>query len=259
MKILVPDTSVLVDLERGDLLDACFRLPYEFAVPDLLYAREFEGFGGAELVARGLRVEELTGEEVMIARNVPGKRPLLSFTDAFAYALAASRGWILLTSDGELRALARAERVTFHGVLWVLDSLFDGEFVEATALVSGLEAIGAHPRCRLPRAETSKVGWNGRRSYVTGFQPARSGAVDHESALEQDFVTLTRFLDRGVAITSQPVTVAFRHDGRARRYTPDFLVRWGNGRSELVEVGDGYGPRRRAFAPGMGSNAKAGP
>ena len=153
MKILVSDTSVLVDLERGDLLDACFRLPYEFAVPDLLYAREFEGFGGAELVARGLRVEELTGEEVMIARNVRGKRPLLSLTDAFAYALAASRGSILLTGDGELRALARAERVTFHGVLWVLDSLFDGEFVEATALVSGLEAIGAHPRCRLPRGD----------------------------------------------------------------------------------------------------------
>ena len=37
-----------------------------------------------------------------------------------------------------------------------------------------------------------------RRSHVTGFQPARSGAVDHESALERDFVTLTRFLDRGV-------------------------------------------------------------
>ena len=89
----------------------------------------------------------------MIARNVRGKRPLLSLTDAFAYALAASRGSIMLTGDGELRALARAERVIFHGVLWVLDSLFDGEFVEATALVSGLEAIGAHPRCRLPRGD----------------------------------------------------------------------------------------------------------
>ncbi len=151
MRVLVSDTSVLVDLERGDLLDACFRLPYEFAVPDLPYARELEGFGGAELVARGLRVEELTGEEVMIARNVRGKRPLLSLPDAFAYALASSRGWTLLTGDGELRALARGEGVTFHGVLWVLDNLFDGGFVEAVALVSGLEAISAHPRCRLPR------------------------------------------------------------------------------------------------------------
>lgn len=40
MIILVSDTSVLIDLERGHFLDACFRLPFEFAVPDLLYRRE---------------------------------------------------------------------------------------------------------------------------------------------------------------------------------------------------------------------------
>jgi hypothetical protein len=153
MKVLVSDTSVLVDLERGDLLDACFRLPYEFAVPDLLYTRELQGFGGAELVARGLRVEELTGAEVLIARKVRGLRPLLSLPDAFAYALASSRGWQLLTGDGELRALARAEHLTFHGVLWVLDNLFDGRVLDADVLVSGLESIAAHPRCRLPRGD----------------------------------------------------------------------------------------------------------
>lgn len=75
-----------------------------------------------------------------------------------------------------------------------------------------------------------------RRLHVTGFQPTRSGAIDHESALERDFVTLTRFLDRRVAITSQPITIVFRHGGKARRYTPDYLVRWGDDRSELVEV-----------------------
>jgi hypothetical protein len=36
----VSDTSVIVDLERGALVDSCFRLPFEFAVPDLLYSRE---------------------------------------------------------------------------------------------------------------------------------------------------------------------------------------------------------------------------
>jgi hypothetical protein len=46
MKILVSDTSVLIDLERGGLLVSCFRLPFEFAVPDLLYARELKDFGG---------------------------------------------------------------------------------------------------------------------------------------------------------------------------------------------------------------------
>ena len=34
--LLVSDTSVLIDLERGGLLDAVFGLPFQVAVPDLL-------------------------------------------------------------------------------------------------------------------------------------------------------------------------------------------------------------------------------
>lgn len=153
MIILVSDTSVLVDLERGALLDSCFCLPYEFAVPDLLYRRELAEFGGAELVARGLRVEELTSEELTVAQNVRRANRKLSLLDAFAYSLAAGRHWTLLAGDGELRALARAERMPIHGVLWVLDQLFDGKVVEVAALVTGFEAIAAHPRCRLPRSD----------------------------------------------------------------------------------------------------------
>ena len=42
MNVLVSDTSVLVDLERGALLEASFRLPFRFTVPDLLYERELK-------------------------------------------------------------------------------------------------------------------------------------------------------------------------------------------------------------------------
>jgi TnsA endonuclease N terminal len=74
-----------------------------------------------------------------------------------------------------------------------------------------------------------------RRSHITGFQPLATGVSEHESALERDFVTLTSFLDADASIISQPITLTFRHDGRARRYTPDFLVHRCH-RSELVEV-----------------------
>jgi hypothetical protein len=70
------------------------------------------------LVARGLRVEGLTSSEVTIAQKVRGAHPKLSLPDAFAYVLAAVRGWTLLTGDGELRALAQAQQVPFFGVLW---------------------------------------------------------------------------------------------------------------------------------------------
>lgn len=153
MRILVSDTSILIDLERGNLLDSCFGLPFEFAVPDLLYANELADYGGSTLVARGLRIEELTGEEVATAQQVRTEHPKLSLPDAFAYSLASARGWTLLTGDGELRALAQAQHVPFFGVLWVLDQLFDGQVIEAVMIIAGLEAIAAHPRCRLPRAE----------------------------------------------------------------------------------------------------------
>jgi len=151
--VLVSDSSVLIDLERGGLLDSCFRLPFEFAVPDLLYRRELVQMGGPQLVAHGLRVEELTSDELSVAQRVRGERRKLSLADAYAYALASARCWTLLTGDGELRALAQASQVSFFGVLWVLDQCFEGQVMEAAVLATGLEAIAAHPRCRLPRAE----------------------------------------------------------------------------------------------------------
>jgi hypothetical protein len=128
-------------------------LPFIFAVPDLLYERELANFGGPELVMRGLRVEELTSYEVTVAQDIRRAHPRLSLPDAFAFSLASVRGWTLLTGDRDLRALAQAQQVTFYGVLWVLDQLFDGELVEAKILAARLEAILGHPRCRLPRAE----------------------------------------------------------------------------------------------------------
>jgi hypothetical protein len=75
-----------------------------------------------------------------------------------------------------------------------------------------------------------------RRSHVTGFQVLPGGIADHESALERDFVTLASFRDAAATVISQPVTIPFWEGANARRYTPDFLVHWSNGRFELIEV-----------------------
>jgi hypothetical protein len=151
--ILVSDTSVLIDLERGHFLECCFRLSHEFAVPDLLYRRELEDFGGPELVTLGLRVEELTKDELTVVQNIRATRSQLSLPDAYAYALAASRHWTLLTGDGQLRAAAHAAHLSFCGVLWVCDQIFETGVITSQLLAAGLEAIAAHPQCRLPRGE----------------------------------------------------------------------------------------------------------
>jgi hypothetical protein len=75
-----------------------------------------------------------------------------------------------------------------------------------------------------------------RRSHVTGYSCLESGVVEHESALERDFVILTSFTDPKATIVSQPMTIRFEDDGVRRWYTPDFSVRWSDGRFELVEV-----------------------
>jgi hypothetical protein len=155
LAILVSDTSILIDLERGALLDALFQVQHDFVVPDLLFDRELRGALGDHLVALGLRVEELTPAEVVRATTVRRQRPALSTPDTFAFALARERTWTLLTGDGELRELANQENVTAHGVLWIFDQFQASGVVDNPRLHAGLTAIVAHPRCRLPQAEVT--------------------------------------------------------------------------------------------------------
>ncbi|MCW5750717.1 MAG: hypothetical protein KIT81_06185 [Alphaproteobacteria bacterium] len=153
MPFLVSDTSVLIDLERGTLLEAAFRLPDTLVVPDLLYERELKQQGGARLQELGLRVEELSAEMLAVAVGVLRANPLLSAADCFALTLAEANGWTLLTGDGPLRALALAQKLECHGVLWLLDRMLDAEAATAATLHLGLTAIAEHPRCRLPPRE----------------------------------------------------------------------------------------------------------
>ncbi len=132
------------------------RLPFEFAVPDLLYERELDGVLGNQLVALGLRVEELTPAELIRATVARRQNARLSIPDTFAFAIAQSRRWTSLTGDGSLRELAIAEKVDMHGVLWLFDQFADGGHVPLDRLRDGLSKLSAHPRCRLPTSEVRR-------------------------------------------------------------------------------------------------------
>lgn len=151
--ILVSDTSVLIDLERGSFLEVMFALPYEFAVPDVLYHREMKGDLGDRLVKLGLRIEEVSKDGVATALKYRSERRSLSVPDSFALALAKERAWTLLTGDGDLRDLANGENVGCHGVLWLLDRMEEAGLPGLQALHDGLTALAGHQRCRLPRRE----------------------------------------------------------------------------------------------------------
>lgn len=156
MPILVSDTSVLIDLERAGLLEDMFLLPFEFAVPDLLFERELAGELGNSLLQLGLQIEVLTPDELRRATIVNRQYARLSVPDTFAFAIAESRGWGLLTGDGTLRELAVEEGIDMHGVLWLLDQLADGKHVSFDRMRVGLSILFAHPRCRLPANEVRR-------------------------------------------------------------------------------------------------------
>ena len=156
MRVLVSDTSVLVDLERGGLRNACFRLPFRFAVPDVLYERELEPYGGKELIRLGLAIEELDADGIALALAYRQRSRVLSLPDCFALVHARTRPWTLLSGDRTLRRLATNESVECHGLLWLLDRMHDTGGVSTQGLYDGLTAISRHPRCRLPKAEVGR-------------------------------------------------------------------------------------------------------
>ena len=147
---------MLIDLERGSFFAPAFALCLEFCVPDLLYRRELEPYGGERLLAMGLRVVELDGTAVSRAVAYHRAVPALSLSDAFALALAHRTGCTLLTGDARLRRLATDEQVVCHGVLWLLDRMFQEHTAAPQQLYDGLICIRDHPRCRLPTAEVNR-------------------------------------------------------------------------------------------------------
>lgn len=156
MTVLVSDTSVIIDLERGEILETVFAMNAEFAVPDLLFERELSGDLGARLVRLGLRVEELSPAEVEAATVLSRSDRSLSLADTFAFALAQARRWMLLTGDAGLRRAAEAHQLEVRGALWVFDQLEASGVCGLHVLDEALTRTTGHPRCRLPRTEVAR-------------------------------------------------------------------------------------------------------
>lgn len=126
-RIVVSDTSCMIDLRKADLLEAVFRLPYRFVMPDTLFASEWSRLTDGErqrLVELGLEVRSLPGPLVERASTHFGEHPRLTLNDCFALTLAEEIGdCVLLTGDGYLRRIGERARLEVRGVLWIIDEL----------------------------------------------------------------------------------------------------------------------------------------
>ncbi len=64
MRIVVSDTSCMIDLRKVSLLEDFRRLPYSFVMPDVLFEDEWLCISDGEKISlrrRGLEVRELPG------------------------------------------------------------------------------------------------------------------------------------------------------------------------------------------------------
>lgn len=161
MIILVSDTSVLIDLERGGLLETVFDAGLTLVVPDILYERELEGDIGPYLRRLGLGVVALTATEVQVAQEVRTERPGLSLPDCFALSCASRLNHKLVTGDGLLRKVAGKRLGQVFGLLWLLDQVAESGKIPVDVLWEGLSKVADHPRTRLPTDEVRKrlVAW----------------------------------------------------------------------------------------------------
>lgn len=157
MRLIVSDSSCLIDLRKASLLEAFLDLPYEVLIPDALFEEELVRFTPAQkelLLRGGLKVVELPATSVLRARAVVGEYPQLSIHDAFAFALAEScEDCMLLTGDRGLRALAEINRLEVHGILWVIDQIHNMGLAPTEVLVAVLHDFAHDPSIRLPRRE----------------------------------------------------------------------------------------------------------
>jgi len=110
MRIIVSDTSCMIDLHKVELLEELLSLPYMFVMPDTLFDDEWLSLTTAEkkrLRKLGLEVRTLPGPQVARAARYFNRHRRLKLNDCFALVLAEeTEDSILLTGDGLLRRIA---------------------------------------------------------------------------------------------------------------------------------------------------------
>ena len=157
MRIIVSDTSCMIDLRKAALLGAILALPYTLMMPDTLFEDEWLNLSASDkelLRDGGLELRELPGPAVTRAAAYFNRHNRLTLNDCFALTLAEEvDGSILLTGDAPLREVAEGKGIEVHGVLWVIDELESHRIVPLRRLHDALRLFHADDLVFLPKAE----------------------------------------------------------------------------------------------------------
>jgi predicted nucleic acid-binding protein len=157
MRIIISDSSCLIDLHKGGLLQAVFSLPFQFVIPQPLFKEELLSIPQEEkdaMVALGMQVIVLPGEQVSQAQTYFNENRRLKLNDCFALVLAEETDEaILFTGDNPLRRLADSKDIETHGILWGIDMIEEHSDIPPEALLEALLKFRDDPLVWLPEDE----------------------------------------------------------------------------------------------------------
>jgi len=155
MTILVSDTAVINDLQRGDFLEAAFGLDETFVATDVFVRHDLGTELRDRLIGLGLQVETLGETEVRTATTLSRQERALSTSEAFACTLAGARSWALLSGEGPLRRIAEGHKIKVRTLLCIVD-LLEQKGHSSSALRAGLASIAGRSRCKILRAQVGQ-------------------------------------------------------------------------------------------------------
>ena len=153
--VIINDTNIWIDLKFTNLIDQIFLLPYKIAVPNILYNDELKDVDGPTLERNGIEILEMTDDEVMETAQRSSKTKRVSFNDLTTLVVAKTRGYTLVTGDGNLRRIAQKESVSLRGTIWLIDELITNHIISYTEGISACQALIDYQR-RLPKDELEK-------------------------------------------------------------------------------------------------------
>jgi predicted nucleic acid-binding protein len=145
VQLLISDSNILIDLIVVGHIKTMFRLPYKFAVPDILYEEELKIYH-SELLSYGLEIRSLSSETMAYAFELSAKYTQPGTNDLFALALAKECSCPLLTGDGALRQAAESEAVVLLGTIWVVEHMVRQCFISITEARELFEAMREQKR-----------------------------------------------------------------------------------------------------------------
>jgi predicted nucleic acid-binding protein len=155
MNVVIHDTSVLVDLAEGGLLELFFRLGI-CSMTTSAVVEEIKHESQQQLVEkflnREIQVCALEGALLIESIQLLDRVSALSIADTSVAVLAKQESAVLLTNDRRLRTHCQSEKIEVRGVLWVLDELLRCDVITPKKARTALDTI-LERGARLPENE----------------------------------------------------------------------------------------------------------